>query len=68
MTSQNHTSRDVANHLAGWWKDSSFKLTAVLIGVSGGADSVGLLRAAASEGVIPGVKLVGGHVDHGGAS
>ena len=65
MNSQNHTSRDVANHLAAWWKDSSFELRAVLIGVSGGADSVGLLRAAASEGVIPGVKLVVGHVDHG---
>ncbi len=65
QSSQNDTPWDVATHVATWWKKASCKVTTVLVGVSGGADSVGLLRAAASEGVIPDVKLVVGHVDHG---
>ncbi|MDC0176114.1 tRNA lysidine(34) synthetase TilS [Planctomycetaceae bacterium] len=65
MNKQNDIPRDVARHVATWWKNSASRVTAVLVGVSGGADSVGLVRAAASEGAIPDVKLVVGHVDHG---
>jgi len=65
MNSQTDASRDVASHVATWWRNSGCKATAVLVGVSGGADSVGLLRAVAAEGGIPDVKLVVGHVDHG---
>ena len=65
MNSQTDASRDVATHVATWWKNSGCKATAVLVGVSGGADSVGLLRAVAAEGGLPDVKLVVGHVDHG---
>ncbi|MEC9009028.1 MAG: tRNA lysidine(34) synthetase TilS [Planctomycetota bacterium] len=65
MNSQTDASRDVASHVATWWRNSGCKATAVLVGVSGGADSVGLLRAVAAEGGLPDVKLVVGHVDHG---
>ncbi len=65
MNNQNETPRDVASHVATWWKNSACRVTAVLVGVSGGADSVCLVRAVASEGAIPDVKLVVGHVDHG---
>lgn len=65
MNSPTDASRDVASHVATWWRNSGCKATAVLVGVSGGADSVGLLRAVAAEGGIPDVKLVVGHVDHG---
>ncbi len=56
---------DLASHVMAWWQAESLAIDSVLVGVSGGADSVGLLRAVVAEGSIPGVRVVVGHVDHG---
>ncbi len=65
MNGPRDVSRGLAGHVAAWWQELSIGATRVLVGVSGGADSVGLLRALVGDGGIPGVRFVVGHVDHG---
>jgi tRNA(Ile)-lysidine synthase len=55
----------LASRVLAWWQAESLAIDSVLVGVSGGADSVGLLRAVVAEGSIPDVRFVVGHVDHG---
>ena len=65
MNGPSDTARDPAGHVATWWQRLPVDATDVLVGVSGGADSVGLIRALVADGGVPHVRFVVGHVDHG---
>lgn len=57
--------RRLSEHIAGWWRTHAVESSAVLVGVSGGADSVGLLTAMVAADGISEVRIVVGHVNHG---
>ena len=65
MNSQSDATDGLPGHVRAWWQSVPVPTTAVLVGVSGGADSVGLLRAMVSGPGVAGLRVVVGHVDHG---
>ena len=65
MNSQSDTALGLPGHVPAWWQSLSVDANAVLVGVSGGADSVALLRSMVGDTGVPDLRVVVGHVDHG---
>ena len=65
MPAHDSTENRLSAHVADWWGGHSAEASSVLVGVSGGADSVALLRAMVAPDGIPETRIVVGHVNHG---
>jgi len=65
MNSQSDAAFGLPGHVRAWWQDPPVDANAVLVGVSGGADSVALLRAMVADPGVGDLRVVVGHVDHG---
>ncbi|MFP6768272.1 MAG: tRNA lysidine(34) synthetase TilS [Planctomycetaceae bacterium] len=65
MASTQHLGTSFEGRLEAWIESRGFSASSLLIGVSGGADSVALLRGMVVVGGSLGLRLVVGHVDHG---
>ena len=65
MNSQSDAALGLPGHVRAWWQDLAVDANSVLVGVSGGADSVALLRAMVGDAGVPDLRVVVGHVDHG---
>lgn len=65
MTGNDPSESPLSVHVADWWASHSVEGLSVLVGVSGGADSVALLMAMVASDGIPGTRIVVGHVNHG---
>ena len=65
MTGNDSSGSPLSVHVSCWWAGLNCEPTSVLVGVSGGADSVALLTAMVAADGIPESRIVVGHVNHG---
>ena len=65
MPSTQQLERSFEGRIGTWIESHGYSASTVLVGVSGGADSVALLRGMAAVGGSLGLRLVVGHVNHG---